>query len=153
MCKYFKFHSNLDVSQNQIKNFRIYYQQMFQKESTYLSFSPILPSSICLELSSHNRQIKIDNKSIFNSSVAATLENLGANALIFNKFGAKFQKTWFLVQLYLLFPKIGEVGTISLLPSSFGWYGAAIVYIKKKIALIILEIFFITMVLLNNDII
>ena len=52
---------------------------MFQKESTYLSFSPILPSSICLELSSHNRQIKIDNKSIFNSSVAATLENLGAN--------------------------------------------------------------------------
>ena len=66
---------------------------MFQKESTYLSFSPILLSSICLELSSHNRQIKIDNKSIFNSSVAATLENLGANALIFNKFGAKLQKT------------------------------------------------------------
>ena len=153
MCKYFKFHSNLDVSQNQIKNFLIYHQQMFQKESTYLSFSPILPSSICLELSSNNRQIKIDNKSIFNSSVVATLENLGANALIFNKFGAKLQKTWFLVQLYLLFPKTGEVGTITPLPSSSGWYGAAIVYIKKKIALIILEIFFITMVLLNNDII
>ena len=68
--KKFLFHSNLDVNPKQINHFPQYYQEIFRKWSSNLLLSPNIPSTITSQVIWFNKHIKIDNKSLYNNSLA-----------------------------------------------------------------------------------
>ena len=65
------FHSNLTINPNKLKELPTYYQDIFIKWENY--FSPILSltSSSASQCLWHNKYIKIDDKTIFRSSLSA----------------------------------------------------------------------------------
>ena len=69
--KNFIFYSNLRINPPKIKEFPIYYQEIFIKWQKHFSSIPSLLSSVVSECSWHNKYIKIDNKTIFSSSLSA----------------------------------------------------------------------------------
>ena len=64
--KNFIFHSNLNINPNKIKGFPTYYQDILIKWENFFSSLPSLPSCVW-----HNKYIKIDDKTIFSSSLSA----------------------------------------------------------------------------------
>ena len=83
--KKFLFHSNLDLNTKQINHYAQCYQEIFRKWSRNLSVSPSIPSTITSQVIWFNKHIKIDNKSLCNSS----LVNQGINHVgqLFNEDG------------------------------------------------------------------
>ena len=71
LAKNFIFHSNLSINPNKIKEFPTYYQDIFIKWEKHFSSSPSLPSSVASQCLWHNKYIKIDDKTIFSSSLSA----------------------------------------------------------------------------------
>ena len=69
--KNFIFHSNLSINPLKTKEFLIYYQDIFIKWEKYFSSSPPLPSSAASQCLWHNKYIKIDDKTIFSSSLSS----------------------------------------------------------------------------------
>ena len=61
----FKFHSNLDISVQKLKNFPNYYKTIFKNWCLHLTSTPALPSAIASQALWYNKNIKIDNKSIY----------------------------------------------------------------------------------------
>ena len=61
----FKFHSNLDISIQKLKNFPNYYKAIFKNWCLHLTSIPALPSAIVSQALWYNKNIKIDNKSIY----------------------------------------------------------------------------------------
>ena len=55
---------------NKIKTFPIFYKQIFRNWSTNLSAQPTLPSTIASQVLWHNKNIKVDNKSIYNCYIS-----------------------------------------------------------------------------------
>ena len=68
--KNFIFHSNLSINPNKVKEF-LTYQDIFIKWGKHFSSSPSLPSYFASQCLWHNKYIKIDDKTIFNSSLSA----------------------------------------------------------------------------------
>ena len=66
----FLFHSNLDVNPKQINHFPQYYQEIFRKWSSNLSLSSNIPSTITSQVIWFTKHIKIDNKPLYNNSLA-----------------------------------------------------------------------------------
>ena len=60
----FKFHSNLDISVQKLKNFPSYYKTIFKNWCLYLTSIPAIPSAIASQALWYMKNIKIDNKSI-----------------------------------------------------------------------------------------
>ena len=71
LAKNFIFHSNLSIYPNKIKEFLAYYQDIFIKWEKHFSPLPSLPSSVASQYLWHNKYIKIDDKTIFSSSLSA----------------------------------------------------------------------------------
>ena len=69
--KNFIFHSNLSIIPNKIKDFPTYYQDILIKWEKHFSSLPSLPSSVAAQCLWHNKYIKIDDKTIFSSSLSA----------------------------------------------------------------------------------
>ena len=69
--KNFIFHSNLSIIPNKIKEFPTYYQDILIKWEKHFSSLPSLPSSVAAQCLWHNKYIKIDDKTIFSSSLSA----------------------------------------------------------------------------------
>ena len=69
--KNFIFHSNLSIIPNKIKEFPTCYQDILIKWKKHLSSLPSLPSSVAAQCLWHNKYIKIDDKTIFSSSLSA----------------------------------------------------------------------------------
>ena len=69
--KNFIFHSNLSINPNKIKGFPTYYQNILIKWEKFFSSLPSLPSSVASQCLWHNKYIKIDDKTIFTSSLSA----------------------------------------------------------------------------------
>ena len=69
--KNFIFHSNLSINPHKIKEFPIYYQDIFIKWEKHFSSILFLPSSVASQCLWHNKYIKIDDKTIFSSSLSA----------------------------------------------------------------------------------
>ena len=69
--KNFIFHSNLSINPNKIKEFPTYYQDILIKWEKNFSSLPSLPSSVASQCLWHNKYIKIDDKTIFSSSLSA----------------------------------------------------------------------------------
>ena len=69
--KSFIFHSNLSIIPNKIKEFPTYYQDVLIKWEKHFSSLPSLPSSVAAQCLWHNKYIKIDDKTIFSSSLSA----------------------------------------------------------------------------------
>ena len=69
--KNFIFHSNLNINPNKIKEFLTYYQNILIKWEIFFSSLPSLPSSVASQCLWHNKYIKIDDKTIFSSSLSA----------------------------------------------------------------------------------
>ena len=69
--KNFIFHSNLSINPNKIKEFPTYYQDILIKWEKHFSSLPSLPSSVAAQCLWHNKYIKIDDKTIFSSSLSA----------------------------------------------------------------------------------
>ena len=61
----FKFHSNLDISDQKLKNFPNYYKNIFKTWCLHLTSTPALPSAIASQALWYNKNIKTDNKSIY----------------------------------------------------------------------------------------
>ena len=61
----FQFHSNLDISVQNFKNFPNYYKTIFKNWCLHLISTPALPSQIASQALWYNKNIKIDNKSIY----------------------------------------------------------------------------------------
>ena len=61
----FKFHSNLDISVQKLKKFPTYYKIIFKNWCLKLTSTPVLPSAMALLALRYNKNIKIDNKSIY----------------------------------------------------------------------------------------
>ena len=61
----FKFHSNLDISVQKLKNFPSYYKTIFKNWCLYLTSIPAIPSAIASQALWYMKNIKIDNKSIY----------------------------------------------------------------------------------------
>ena len=70
-AKNFIFHSNLSINPNKIKEFPTYYQDILIKWEKRFSSFPSLPSSVASQGLCHNKYIKIDDKTIFCSSLSA----------------------------------------------------------------------------------
>ena len=66
--KNFVFYSNLSINPNKIKEFRTYYLHI--NICYFLSLLP-LPSSVASQCLWHDKYIKIDDKTIFSSSLSA----------------------------------------------------------------------------------
>ena len=67
----FIFHSNLSINPNKIKEFPTYYQDILIKWEKIFSSLPSLSSSVASQCLWHNKYIKIDDKTIFSSSLFA----------------------------------------------------------------------------------
>ena len=65
------FHSNLNINPNKIKEFLTYYQDILIKWGKKISSLLSLPSSVASQCLWHNKYIKIDDKTIFSSSLSA----------------------------------------------------------------------------------
>ena len=61
----FKFHLNLDILVQKLTNFPNYYKTIFKNWCLYLTSTPALPSTIASQALWYNKNIKIDNKSIY----------------------------------------------------------------------------------------
>ena len=72
----FFFHSNLSINPNKIKKFPTYYQDILIKWEKHFSFLQFLPSPVASQCLCHNKYIKIDDKTIFSSSLSAKGINL-----------------------------------------------------------------------------
>ena len=59
------FHSNLDISVQKLKNVPNYYKTIFKNLCLHLTSTPALPSAIASQGLWYNKNIKIDNKSIY----------------------------------------------------------------------------------------
>ena len=69
--KKFIFHSKLSIKSNKIKEFPTYYQDILIKWEKRFSSFPSLSSSVASQGLCHNKYIKIDDKTIFCSSLSA----------------------------------------------------------------------------------
>ena len=69
--KNFIFHLNLSINPNKIKKFPTYYQDIFIKWEKNFSSSPSIPSSFASHYLWHNKYIKVDDKTVFSSSLSA----------------------------------------------------------------------------------
>ena len=70
--KNFIFQSTLSINNpHKIKEFRIYYQDIFIKWEKRFSSILSLPSSVASQCLWHHKYIKIDDKTIFSSSLSA----------------------------------------------------------------------------------
>ena len=69
--KNFFFHSNLSINPNKIKKFPTYYQDILIKWEKHFSSLPSLPLSVASQCLWDNKYIKIDDKTIFSSSLSA----------------------------------------------------------------------------------
>ena len=65
------FYSHLSISTNKINEFPTYYQDVLIKWEKHFSSLPSLPSSVAAQCLWHNKYIKIDDKTIFSSSLSA----------------------------------------------------------------------------------
>ena len=61
----FKFHLNLDISVQKLKKFPAYYKIILKNWRLHLTSTPVLPSAIAPQALWYNKNIKIDNKSIY----------------------------------------------------------------------------------------
>ena len=61
----FKFHSNLDISVQKLKIFPNYCKTIFKNWCLHLTSTPALPSAISSQVLWYNKNIKIDNRSIY----------------------------------------------------------------------------------------
>ena len=61
----FKFHSNLDISVQKLKKFPIYYEIILKNWCLHLTSTSVLPPAIASQALWYNKNIKIDNKSIY----------------------------------------------------------------------------------------
>ena len=61
----FKFHSNLDISVQKLKNFPNYCKTIFKNWCLHLTSTLALPSAISSQVLWYNKNIKIDNRSIY----------------------------------------------------------------------------------------
>ena len=68
--KNFIFHSNLSINPNKIKEFPTYYQDHLIKWKKHFSSLPSQPSSVASHCLWFNKYIKIDDKTIFRSSLS-----------------------------------------------------------------------------------
>ena len=86
----FKFHSNLDIPVQKLKKFPTYYKIILKNWFLHLTSTPVLPSAIASQALWYNKNIKIDNKSIY----LADISKKGLNCVghLFNE-RQKF-KTW-----------------------------------------------------------
>ena len=69
--KIFFFLLNLSINLNKIKEFPTYYQDMLIKWEKHFLSLPCLPLSVTSQCLWHNEYIKIDDKTIFSSSLSA----------------------------------------------------------------------------------
>ena len=69
--KNFIFLSNLSINLNKIKEFPTYYQDIVIKWEKHFSSLPSLPSFVAFQRLWPNKYIKIDDKTIFSSSLSA----------------------------------------------------------------------------------
>ena len=69
--KNFIFHSNLNINPSKVKELPTYYQDIFIKWEKRFSSPPFVPSSVASQCLWHNKYIKIDDKTIFSSSLSA----------------------------------------------------------------------------------
>ena len=69
--KKFIFHSNLFINPNKLKEFPIYYQDIFIKLRKHFTSPPSLPASTAAKCLWLNKYIKIDDKTILRSSLSA----------------------------------------------------------------------------------
>ena len=61
----FKFHSNVDITEGSLYNFRHFYKEILTRWSKYFPFPVNLPSTITSQFLWFNKDIKIDGKCIY----------------------------------------------------------------------------------------
>ena len=62
--KHFKFHSNLEISHSALCNFPKFYQELFFRQSKYLSSPVTFPSTVACQFNLFKKHPKVDTKSI-----------------------------------------------------------------------------------------
>ena len=67
----FIFQSELSINPYKIKELSTYYQDILIKWEKHFSSFPSLPSSVASQCLWHNKYIKVDDKTIFSSSLSA----------------------------------------------------------------------------------
>ena len=73
----FKFHSNLNISVQKLKKFPSYYKIILKNWCIHLASTPVLPSTIASQALWYNKNIKIDNKSIYLAEILKKSLKLG----------------------------------------------------------------------------
>ena len=73
--KTFIFHLTSSINPNKIKEFPEYYQYFFIKWEKHFLYLPSLPSSLASQCLWYNKYIKIDDKTIFSSSLSVKRMN------------------------------------------------------------------------------
>ena len=79
----FKFHSNLDISVQELKNFPAYYKIILKNWYLRLTSASVLLSAIAAQALWCNENIKIDNKNIYLAKISKKVLNCAGH--LFNE--------------------------------------------------------------------
>ena len=70
MGKNFKFHSQLKIDKFALKKFPSYYQEIFVRWAKSFNSTVTVPSTIVSQCLWYNKEIQVDNKSIYVSKIS-----------------------------------------------------------------------------------
>ena len=82
--KHFKFHSNLEISHSALCNFPKFYQELFFRQSKYLSSPVTFPSTVACQFILFKKHPKIDTKSIYFHDLSNNGLNFVSQIFYFN---------------------------------------------------------------------